>query len=87
MWHKGRCCAGEFKRTLEGSLVVYAFTLAAVAPCLKYGLFTRGQYVVNMAALPPLMTLTEAIAPHTWDNPFITLVGAAFLLGLYELVP
>ena len=86
LWHKGRCCAGEFKRTLEGSLVVYAFTLAAVAPCLKYGLFTRGQYVVNMAALPPLMTLTEAIAPHTWDNPFITLVGAVFILCTYEFI-
>ena len=86
MWYKGRCCAGEFKRTLEGSLVVYAFTLAAVAPCLKYGLFTRSQYAVNMALLPPLMTLTEAIAPHTWDNPFITLVGAAFILCTYEFV-
>ena len=87
MWHKGRCCAGEFKRTLEGSLVVYAFTLAAVAPSLKYGLFTPGQYAVNMAVLPPLMTLTEAIAPHTWDNPLITLVGAAFILCTYEFVP
>jgi hypothetical protein len=49
-------------------------------------LFTRGQYVVNMAALPPLMTLTEAIAPHTWDNPFITLVGAVFILCTYEFI-
>ena len=33
------------------------------------------------------MTLTEAIAPHTWDNPLITLVGAAFILCTYEFVP
>ena len=40
-----------------------------------------------MVVLPPLMTLTEAIAPHTWDNPLITLVGAAFILCTYEFVP
>ena len=48
---------------------------------------TDVQYAVALAILPPLMTITEAFAPHTWDNPFITLVGAAFILGLYELVP
>ena len=33
------------------------------------------------------MTATEAFAPHTWDNPFITLVGAVYILLTYELVP
>ena len=93
LFYDGKCCAGEFKRTLEGSFVVYLSALLAVLPCGggvggdDWRLFTDAQYAVALAALPPLMTITEAYAPHTWDNPFITLVGAAFLLGLYELVP
>ena len=93
LFYDGKCCAGEFKRTLEGSFVVYVSALLAVLPCGggvggdNWRLFTDAQYAVALAALPPLMTITEAYAPHTWDNPFITLVGAAFLLGLYELVP
>ena len=92
LFYDGKCCAGEFKRTLEGSFVVYLSALLAVLPCgggLVPGLelFSDVQYAVALAILPPLMTITEAFAPHTWDNPFITLVGAAFILGLYELVP
>ena len=45
-----------------------------------------GDAIRSLAALPPVMTV-EAYAPHTWDNPFITLVGAAFILLTYELVP
>ena len=92
LFYDGKCCAGEFKRTLEGSFVVYLFTVLAVLPCgggIARGLriFTDAQYAVALALLPPIMTVTEAFAPHTWDNPFITLVGSGFLLGLYELVP
>ena len=92
LFYDGKCCAGEFKRTLEGSFVVYLFTVLAVLPCgggiaRDLRIFTDAQYAVALALLPPIMTVTEAFAPHTWDNPFITLVGSGFLLGLYELVP
>jgi phytol kinase len=89
LWYKGKCCAGEFKRTLEGSFVVYLSALLAVIPCrTKYlSIFSVPQYAFALALLPPLMSITEAFAPHTWDNPLITLVGAVFLLGVYELVP
>jgi len=42
----------EFKRSLEGSAVVYLFTLLAVAPFRE--VFSMWQYVVCMLALPPL---------------------------------
>ena len=94
LFYDGKCCAGEFKRTLEGSFVVYLFTVLAVLPCggrvggvVGLDIFSDAQYAVALALLPPVMTVTEAFAPHTWDNPFITFVGAGFLLGLYELVP
>ena len=88
LWYDGKCCAGEFKRTAEGSAVVYLSALVAVAPTFRpMRIFSATQYALAMAALPPVMTATEAYAPHTWDNPFITLVGAAFILLTYELVP
>ena len=90
LWYDGKCCAGEFKRTAEGSFVVYLSALLAALPCgpgWGLGLFTKWQHVVMCVAMPPVMTLTEAFAPHTWDNPFITLVGAAFILLTYEVVP
>ena len=68
--------------------MVYLSALAAVAPTFEpLRIFSATQYALAMAALPPVMTATEAYAPHTWDNPFITLVGAAFILLTYELVP
>ena len=90
LWYDGKCCAGEFKRTAEGSFVVYLSALLAALPCgpgWGLGLFTKWQHVVMCVAMPPVMTLTEAFAPHTWDNPFITLVGAACILLTYEVVP
>jgi hypothetical protein len=32
------------------------------------------------------MTLTEAWAPHTWDNPFITPMGTLTIFMVYELI-
>ena len=88
LWFDGKCCAGEFKRTYEGSAVVFVTTLVAVAPAyVPLRLFTPWQYATAMVGLPAVMTATEACAPHTWDNPFITLVGAVFILLTYELVP
>ena len=67
--------------------MVYITALAAVAPMYRpLGLFSPAQYALAMCALPPLLTAAEAFAPHTWDNPFITLVGAMFILLMYELV-
>jgi phytol kinase len=92
--YEGKVCAGEFNRTLEGSFCVYIFAFFAVLPCggvlgamSGLELFSKTQYLSALVGLPPLMTVTEAFAPHTWDNPFITFVGAVFLLGLYEFVP
>jgi hypothetical protein len=37
---------------------------------------------VAMVIIPPLMTLAEAVSLHTWDTPFLFLVGYLTLFGI-----
>ena len=64
----------RYTRSVEGSMMV---TLTTIATCyfMKY-LFTSGQFIFLIVTMPILMTLTEAYSPHTWDNPFLYLVGS-----------
>lgn len=73
-----------YHRSLEGSAVVFAATLAVVLlarPHLPPGLFPAAA-----VALPVTLTLAEALAPHTWDGPIMYGVGGATLVGLLESV-
>jgi hypothetical protein len=49
-----------------------------------FAYFTQQQFIVALVALPFLMTLAEALAPHTWDTPFLFFVGysSLFLISL-----
>jgi len=64
----------RYTRSIEGSMMV---TLTSIATCyfMRY-LFTSGQFIFLIVTMPILMTLTEAYSPHTWDNPFLYLVGS-----------
>jgi len=73
-----------YVRTLEGSACVF---LTAVAVLLVFrGSFTTTQLVVALATIPALMTLTEARAPHTWDQPFLMLTGSLSILAILTWV-
>lgn len=69
IWYKKQCCAGDFVRSYEGSACVFIVSVIAVA-IMKYEL-TWAQWGVMIAILPPLMTISEAFSPHTWDTPFL----------------
>lgn len=73
-----------YTRSLEGSLTVFLVSAAAVL--FSAGAFTTTQLIVLLAALPITMTLTEAKAPHTWDNPFLFLTGSLVLYLTLEYV-
>jgi len=63
----------KYVRTLEGSACVF---LASIAILIYFhALFTPGQLVAALIILPLVMTLAEAFSPHTWDTPFLFLVG------------
>ncbi len=71
----------KYYRTLEGSACVFAVSLIIIATQFTH--FTPLQFIVALAVIPLLMTLTEAFSPHTWDSPFMFLFG---YLALFAIV-
>jgi len=67
-------------RTWEGSACVFVTALLVVF--FFRGSFTVAEYWTALAVIPPAMTLAEARAPHTWDTPFLFLVGGLILLAI-----
>lgn len=67
------CSTKEYTRSLEGSSVV--FITAFITVCALYTNFTNWEFILNLLVTPLALTLTEAFSPHTWDNPFLILVG------------
>jgi dolichol kinase len=72
----------KYVRSLEGSACVFITSILVVA--FHFAYFTQPQFIVALVALPFLMTLAEALAPHTWDTPFLFFVGysSLFLISL-----
>ena len=63
-----------YTRSYEGSFMV---TLSTIVSFLVFrSLFSLNQLILLLMVMPFLMTLTEAKAPHTWDNPFLYLVAS-----------
>lgn len=73
----------KYVRTLEGSACVFIASIVVVA--LYFSSFTPLQYIAVLVFLPVLMTLAEAFSPHTWDTPFLLLVGYLALFGVKML--
>ncbi len=67
-----------YVRSLEGSACVFLASVLAVL--IFQDLFTVPQFVACLLVLPVSMTLAEALAPHTWDSPFLFLVGGLVLI-------
>ena len=86
LWYDGRFCAGNFHRSLEGSACVFFSALISVLVLYhEWGTSTRLCFA--LFTIPLGMTAAEAFAPHTWDTPFLFLVGAALVWFLFECVP
>ena len=75
IWYDGRFCFGSFTRSLEGSSAVFFTAALTVVAYYAFGYFTASQFVAAMLIMPIGFTLTEAYAPHTWDNPCLVAVG------------
>jgi len=75
LYYKGKIWSGNFERSLEGSAMVFIVSIIVV---LMYAsVFTQPQLIALLVALPILMTLAEAISPHTNDGPMLALVGCS----------
>merc|ERR1712083_975073 len=69
----GCCTEYDYVRSYPGSFTVWIVGVIAVAIC--FDAFTTIQFVIAIVVIPILETVVEAKAPHTLDNPFISLFG------------
>ena len=77
LWYNGKFWNGEYHRSLEGSAMVF---LVSVAVLLWFSAaFTMPQLMLALLLLPVMLTIAEAISPHTADGPLIGLLGCSFL--------
>jgi dolichol kinase len=70
-----------YTRSYEGSAIVFLSSIVALMAFNHF--FPMNELICLFAVLPLLMTITEAHSPHTWDNPFLYLVGG---LAIYFIV-
>jgi Cytidylyltransferase family. len=80
---KGFFVDKKFKRTLEGSATVFVMSMLFCVLFKDY--FEWHQFVLLCAVFPLALTLTEAKSPHTWDTPFLFIVGNAIVTGVHLL--
>jgi len=67
----------------EGSIVVALSAIAGIIAFHDY--FTITQFIVIICIMPFSMALTEAKSPHTWDNPFLHLVGGLITIMCIQI--
>ncbi|PKK86133.1 MAG: hypothetical protein CVT48_02405 [Thermoplasmata archaeon HGW-Thermoplasmata-1] len=62
------------------------FATSFVVVLLFINSFTIIQFITALIAFPIVMTLAEAKAPHTWDNPFLFAIGGIILFLIFQFV-
>ena len=73
----------KYTRTIEGSLCVFFSGILAVA--LHAEVLSQYQLILAMLIIPIAMTFAEALSPHTWDGPFLYLVGGISTVLVLEI--
>jgi len=68
---------------IEGSLCVLISGIIAVL--LHNELLNQYELILSLLIIPIAMTLAEALSPHTWDGPFLYLVGGVSTVLVLEI--
>jgi dolichol kinase len=68
----------KYERSIEGSMCVLITSIITII--VFHSSFTAAEFIIALITVPIVMTLTEAWSPHTWDTPFLFLIG---YLNLY----
>lgn len=89
-YHKYRasamCAQKLYTRSIEGSMMIVISGVVVVLILFAWGTMTPAQLGVALLAIPAPMAIAEAKSPHSWDNPFLLLVGGLLSIGV-ALVP
>ena len=71
----------RYTRTYEGSAMVFITTIVTgVCVAFMFSFQLPAFFWKSFILLPFTLTLAEALAPHTWDNPILYLVGYATII-------
>ena len=68
----------KYVRSIEGSACVFIASIIVIL--VHIASFTTIQLIVALITIPICMTLAEAFAPHSWDNPFLAGVGEILII-------
>ncbi len=74
----------KYTRSLEGSACVFVTSVFVV-----WGIgfrLTDIQFFAALIAIPVLMTLAEALSPHTWDSPIMYLTGGVTIITIVKFI-
>ncbi len=74
----------EYKRTIEGSLVVFLSSFIVLLFFRHH--LTSLQLIICCMLIPIVVTMVEAKAPHTWDAPFIFLSSGLLIVIITTIV-
>lgn len=74
----------KYVRTIEGSACVFITSIVVVS--LFSSLFSTTQFIIALITFPIVMTLVEAKAPHSWDNPILFAAGSVLLFLILHFV-
>jgi len=68
----------KYYRTIEGSATVFVATFVVVL--FSGAFFTTPEFILALILVPTIITVAEAIAPHTMDTPFLQFFGCIALV-------
>ncbi len=73
----------KYTRSYEGSACVF---FSGIFACLILkGEMSTIELILALSIIPVAMTLAEAFSPHTWDSPFLYLVGGTTTIMVIEI--
>ncbi len=89
-WHKYKttamCARKMYTRSIEGSLMIVLAGVGVIVAMFAWGALDVRQLLAGLVLIPVPMAVAEAKSPHSWDNPFLLLVGGVLAIVI-ALVP
>ncbi len=82
------CTRNVYKRSIEGSLCVFfscLLTILVVALWISPGKWNWIQITISCMIIPIVMTILEAISPHSWDNGILLFGGGMMTICIFLL--
>ena len=74
----------RYVRSYAGSACVYIAAILFLV-LFKHQFANPMEFWTSMILFPPIMTLSEAFAPHSMDTPIMMLIGFSLLFGICSI--